>query len=174
MKFFTLVMFLMGSFANAGVSITDDQKYELNNAMGGIARKNELGKLVDEKTRTLKVVYDPSIGTVGSIGVNSLGVTIPAGAYITNSYLKIVSGLGKFDPSGSSTISFKCAADQDIRWPQNLGAVFTRGFLAGQSVVGHPSTYKIISSDCEVSAVVGGSNFTYGEVLIFIDYVLGE
>lgn len=136
--------------------------------------------------RVARAVWNPSLVTTdgdsttpsGAAGVHSLGVSLPAKAIITSSYMYVVTkpvsagGLGK--------LSFKCEDAANIYptqyWDnQPVGKIISGAQAGPSATVGASANMtNSIAAACDISAVVTDVAFTAGKVIVYVSYVVAE
>ena len=194
MKNITLILaFLICGFAHGAVSV--DQKFLMNNSMGGVAAQVQLGTLLDQAelvngTSVLSADTQATFGhmlkriarvdyldsavraklTGTGLGTATLGVALPGGSVITRSYADIRT---QFVDGGSGLITVGCGATGNIMASQDITLNAAGSVIEGVST-GTALTMKQIPTDCNVSVVVSTASQSAGEAIIFIEYVLAR
>lgn len=135
----------------------------------------------------VRAVWDPSgnsdagSSTTGaSAGVHGLGVFLPAGALITDSYGYVVTPAVKSAPQ--ATVAFQCEDANNILSAADIsnlvaGDLFS-GSARGMSSVAagkvNSGAVAQIANGCEVSAKVATNAWSAGKVIMFVEYVLAQ
>lgn len=115
-----------------------------------------------------KAVYDvAALGGTAS-ATYGLGVTIPSGATIVRSFLKVNTA---FTATGNGIVGFKCQSTNDIF----VGAAGLSAYTAPSMIegvhTGASALFENITADCQISAVVGLSAITAGKMSVYLEYV---
>lgn len=144
------------------------------------------GAILPSTTKSLaRAVFNPSANanqgssTVNS-GVQSLGVTLPAGALITNSYAYVTTPVVGLN----SKVGFECEDANNILAQTDLtsklaGQVFSLNQTGNSTVSAgaNISSFNMtdnIAAQCNVSARISIQPVTAGKVVLFIEYVLTQ
>lgn len=166
MKTLLLVLSLIPNFAFADASVPRAKQY-------------------------LSAIYDVAIAGGSSVSHN-LGMQLPAGAIITNSWLYINT---QFAASGTESLAFQCAGTNDLMaynsvknvfkdrvFQGNLGATLfgvggsnaVIGENANANVIALNAGYGSVVSACAVKAVVRGdvgyTPYTAGKATLIVEY----
>ncbi len=120
--------------------------------------------------RRARVVYDTAVDG-GGIGAHLLGVSLPAKALITRSYLYVVT---QFVDSGSGTVAVSCEDANNIKTATDITGTAAAGLIEGQSTGAASAFVGSIAATCEVTATVATASQTSGKALIFIEYEVVE
>lgn len=109
----------------------------------------------------------------GSTGTYALGVTLPASAILTQSYLKF--NEVPVDPS-TSTIAFSCASADDILSAADLTGQATGTLLAGIQDGTAANMLSLAASSCELTATVDADAgaLTAGSITLFVEYEIAD
>lgn len=135
----------------------------------------------------VRAVWNPSgnsshgSSTVNS-GVQGLGVTLPAGALITDSYLYVVTAPTHSTPV--ARVGFQCEDSNNILAQTDLQGKAAGSIIAGiqrgvgaSTFAGGPSGQGAVAGialPCEVSASISTNAYDAGKVILFLEYVLAE
>lgn len=109
-----------------------------------------------------------------SVGAHSLGVTLPAKALITRSYIYVVT---QFADTGTCTVAIHCEDANNIKTATDITGSAAGAFIEGQSTGAASAFVGSIASACAITATVadGGSCVpTAGKGIVFVEYVVGE
>lgn len=129
--------------------------------------------------KSVNVVYDVSGNTsLGSSttnsGIHPLGVTLPAGAIVTNSAIYIKTLFVDAGNNGNAAkVKFYCSQDGDIKEPTDLTLTNANAFIMGASG-GSTVAYRRMASSCTVTAVNTADDYSAGKANIIIDYFVGQ
>ncbi len=120
--------------------------------------------------RIAKAVYDCSVDC--AIGAHTLGVTLPAKAIITRSFIQVNT---QFADTGTCTIAISCEDANNIKTATDFGGV-AASIVEGEST-GAASAFKAdIASACLITATTVDSSscvVSTGKMTIFVEYVVG-
>lgn len=109
-----------------------------------------------------------------SVGAHGLGVTLPAAAVVTQSYIYVVTQL---TDTGTCTVAISCEDANNIKTATDITGSAAGAFIAGQSTGTAASMVSGIAAACEITATVadGGSCAPLtGKVIVYIDYMVAE
>lgn len=171
-------------------AVTTAQKYKLNNQMGPVARSVQLGTLLDQAEavngtsstvqaaegsllhRVAHALYDTGGSSTvgGAIGPHATGVSLPAKAIITRSYMEVET---QFVDAGSGTVAVSCQTANNIYSAADITGVTAGQFIEGVST-GASTAFQKITSDCAITATVAGAAQSAGKLHIFVEYVVGK
>lgn len=109
-----------------------------------------------------------------SVGAHTLGVTLPAKALITRSYINVVTQL---TDTGTCTVAFHCEDANNIKTATDITGTAANGWIEGEST-GAASAFKgSIGAACLITATVadGGSCVPLtGKAIVFVEYNVVE
>lgn len=192
MKKFMLLLSLLLALPVFG-AVSTDQKYQLNNQMGGVAHQVQLGTLIEQAEmvngdsttteatqgtsghklkRLARIDYTPAtMGGDDLASSTSLGVAIPGKSIITRGFAQVKT---QFVDGGSGKVGLECGAGTaNILAPLDFTA-FGAGSVVELIPTGTAATMIIVPTNCNVSATVTVASQTAGEAVIFLEYVTGE
>lgn len=109
-----------------------------------------------------------------SVGAHTLGVTLPAKALITRSYIYVVTQMAD---TGTCTVAFHCEDSGNIKTATDLTGSAAGAFIEGASTGAVSTAVSGIASACVITATVadGGSCVpTAGKIIAFVEYNVGE
>ena len=136
-------------------------------AFAGTPFPPEIGKHIETgKTHTVVAHWDSRHGQ-SAVGTHGLGVGLPAGALIRQSFMYFVHQF-----SGSTTVGFKCEDANNIFTSGDITSKTGGQFLAGNETGIAGNMVGAIAADCEISAVVANSVVADGELYLYVDYVI--
>ena len=120
--------------------------------------------------RMARATYD--CATDCSIGAHTLGVTLPAKAIITRSFIQVNT---QFEDTGTCTIAISCEDANNIKTATDFGGV-AASIVEGEST-GAASAFKAsINAACLITATTVDSSscvVSTGKMTIFVEYVVG-
>lgn len=105
-----------------------------------------------------------------SVGAHTLGVSLPAKALITRSYINVVT---QFSDTGTCTVAIHCEDANNIKTATDITATASGGFIEGASTGAASAFVGSISATCVITATVadGGSCVPVaGKANIFVEY----
>lgn len=120
--------------------------------------------------RIARVTYDVAADG-GTIAAHALGVSLPANAVITRSWLYIVT---QFADAGSGTVALSCEDANNIKTATDITGSAAGAFIEGQSTGAASAFVGSIAAACEVTATVAGAAQSAGKLIAFIEYVVVE
>lgn len=109
-----------------------------------------------------------------ALGAHGLGVTLPAAAVVTQSYIYVVTQL---TDTGTCTVAISCEDANNIKTATDITGSAAGAFIAGQSTGTAATMVSGIAAACEITATVadGGSCVPLtGKVIVFVDYLVAE
>ncbi len=122
--------------------------------------------------RIARATLDCTDGTTCPVGATSLGVSLPAKALITRSYIYVVTQLAD---TGTCTVAISCEDANNIKTATDLTGTAAAGFIEGAST-GTAATFQTgIAATCAITATVadGGSCVpTAGKLIVFVEYAV--
>lgn len=131
--------------------------------------------------RVARVTWNPSASSdqgssTTNSGVHALGVSLPAGAIVTDTYGYVKTAVTTGTTGISYTTALKCEDAANLLAATNLETAYADnsiilGKQQGTSTVNANRT--AIAASCEISAVVSGKSATAGKIVFFIEYVVG-
>lgn len=125
--------------------------------------------------RVARFVYDATTTGYGSSvtdsGIHSMGVTLPAHAIITRSYLYVVTQL---TGNAGTTIAFSCEDANNIKTATNLLGFGAGTFAEGQSTGASGVMVTNIAADCDIKATIATGSLTAGRIIGYVHYLLAE
>lgn len=172
----------------AEAAISDAAKYELNNRMGAVAHKHQLGTLIEQAEsvseddtavqsadghmleRVARVTYDVAVHG-GGLGDHGLGVYLPAKAVIIRSYFRITT---QFSDSGSGTVALSCEDANNIKTATDITGNAAGTFVEGQSTGAASTFVGGIAAKCEITATVAGAAQDTGKLTAWVHYVVHD
>lgn len=184
----TIGAFLTGGLALAAVSKRDTAPYqpEVYKALRDLETQTD-----SQDTRLTSIEASPALvpyGTAGvkaqrvaraeydvllqggTIGPHGLGVSLPAGAIVTRSYLQIGT---QFVDAGAGSVALQCEDANNILTATDITALTATTLRDGQSTGSLATMVQGIAANCELTAVVAGSAQTAGKLVVFVEYVVG-
>lgn len=178
MKKFLLIALVTTQIFGA---VSNGRKYKLDHQMGQAAGEAQLGTLIDEggergvvkdghQAKTLAVAtYDFSVlgGATTTSGGSSLGVTLPANAIITRSWVDVITPL----VGSGSSISIGTKAVGDVMALATASGMTTQ--IEGVST-GTAATMKKMTADTTVKYVNYYAPLTAGKFKVYIEYVMSQ
>ncbi len=114
--------------------------------------------------------YDPSVQG-GSVAGHGLGVTLPAGAIITQDWYLVTT---QFTDSGSGTIALSCEDANNILTSGDITGISANTITTGASTGSAATMVRAIAAPCEITATVGGVTSLTGALTVFVRYIVGE
>ncbi len=105
-----------------------------------------------------------------SVGAHLLGVSLPAKALITRSYIYVKT---QFTDTGTCTVAVSCEDANNIKTATDITGTAAAGFIEGQSTGAASAFVAGIASTCEITATIadGGSCVpANGYANIFVEY----
>lgn len=160
-------------------AISDDKKYKLNQAMGGVASEVQLGTLLDEggqrtlvkdghQAKQLVVgTYDYAVHGGNSVGDRHLGVTIPDNAIITRSYIDVVTTI----VGQGAALVLTTETTGDVKGSTAITSF--SGQVEGVST-GTAATMKKMTADRGLLLDINNTALTAGKFKVYIEYVMSE
>lgn len=109
-----------------------------------------------------------------SVGAHGLGVSLPAKALITRSYLYVVT---QFSDTGTCTVAIHCEDANNIKTATDITGTAAGGLIEGQSTGAASAFVGSIAATCEITATVadGGSCVpSAGKLVGFVEYNVVE
>ncbi len=133
--------------------------------------------------RQARAVYDASLSGMGSATTHGLGVYLPAHSHLLRGWLEVSK---HFDGAGG-TIAFQCEdagnilAATDFALTGTPAGVVTASYPSGTLIRAVPQDTlatvvrgTTIAAQCEISAVVATTAQSYGKVVVWLEYFVGE
>lgn len=119
-----------------------------------------------------QATYNFAVQT-GATGTYDLGVSIPANAIITRSYLYSIT---KPTTSASGTLAFYCNSSTNPEFKLDLAAASypAAGALAEGIQTGTAANMSVIATKCDVHASIKTGALTAGKVTLYINYVVHQ
>lgn len=180
-KFLFLALSLLLPVNSFALPLSTDQKFVLNNVVGGkVLPVVSLGDVIDSSRGLVKIVYDSKVNNNGSStvldGAHSMGVYLPANAVIMNSWYQI---LTKLDTTAAGStgqqaqLAFRCETPGNIK---AAGAVnsLSVGVITAGVPNGTIANWKKITNKCQVVADVTKDNFDTGTLALFLEYYVSQ
>lgn len=126
--------------------------------------------------QTAQATYNYAVegATAGATGTYTLPgpVSIPAGAIIQRSW---VYSITQPTTSASGTLAFKCQNTSDILAATAAASFASAGAsIDGASNTGGASTFKYITTACNIQAVVATGALTAGKVTAYVEYLVHQ
>ncbi len=121
--------------------------------------------------RVARATFDFADGDL-EVGAHSLGVSLPAKAIITRSYLHIETQLAD---TGTCTLAISCEDANNIKTATDLTGSAADALVEGQSTGAAAAFIKSIAATCAITATVadGGSCVpSAGKGVVFVEYVV--
>lgn len=138
-------------------------------------------------------IFDPSADTSKRpVGTYGLGVYLPAGAIVTNSWYDVITTF-ETASADAGTIAIQVQAANDVVTAiavSDAGNVWDAGVRGGKhgsgimaTVAGDTAvlasarkatTYLKCTAERELSVVVGGQALTAGRMIVFVEYVISS
>ncbi len=109
-----------------------------------------------------------------SVGAHSLGVSLPAKALITRSYIYVVTQLSD---TGTCTVAISCEDANNIKTATDITGTAAGGLIEGQSTGAASTFVGSIAATCAITATVadGGSCVPVaGKAIVFVEYNVVE
>ncbi len=109
-----------------------------------------------------------------AVGAHTLGVTLPAKALITRSWIYVVTQL---TDTGTCTVALSCEDANNIKTATDISGSAAGAFIEGESTGAASAFVGGIASACLITATVadGGSCVPItGKVIAFVEYSVGE
>lgn len=109
----------------------------------------------------------------GAIGSIDLGVSIPANAVETRSW---VYDITQPTTSAAGTLAFYCAssASPDLKQPTAAASYPAAGAVAEGTQTGTAANFSVVSSKCNINAKIGTGALTAGKVVLFVEYAVHQ
>ena len=109
----------------------------------------------------------------GATGTYDLGISIPANAIVTRTYLYSIT---KPTTSASGTLAFYCAnaTNAEFKLATAAASYPSAGALAEGNQTGTAANMSVISSKCDVHANIQTGALTAGKVTLFLNYVVHQ
>lgn len=177
---FLIVLALSFTGLSAFGGVDDDQEFLLNNRLNsGTAHQVQLGSKLKEAS-TVKAVWDASVGNLGSSTINNgsheLGVSLPAGAIITRSYIHVVTAVVGAGALGTSTVAFQCEDAGNIKSAADVTVLAADSLTVGAADDALANFQKGIAAECDIKAVLvnPAGDYSAGKINVFVDYVDSE
>lgn len=180
-KFLFLALALLLPTQSFALPLTTDQKFVLNNVVGGGALPLvSLGDAIDSSKALVKVVYDTQVNSNGSStvlnGAHSMGVYLPANAVIMRAWYHI---LTKLDTTAAGStgqqaqLAFRCETPGNIKTAGAMNALAANVITAGvpDNTI---ANWKQITNRCQVVADVTKDNFSTGTLALFLEYYVSH
>lgn len=170
-----LLMLVSQGFAG----ITAEQKYLLDNYMGGVANQTGLGTLVAQgggsavvvdgiqAKQVLVATYDFSIHGGASNAAIGLGSSLPQGAVITRSYIDVITA-----PVGSFGGTLSVGTGESGNWA-NVVATTALASVTGQVegvMTGTAATMRKLTADKELRVFISKTALTAGKFRVYAEY----
>ncbi len=116
-----------------------------------------------------RFIYDVAVDG-GTINIpRNLGVTLPAKAVITRSYVKIIT---QFADSGAGTVKISCIGAGDVLPDADYTGSSANAFIEGASTGTAATFVRGISSGCTISAFTHGVSPSTGKLVGWVHYVV--
>lgn len=152
------------SGASAGVS---------NIAAGAVVETDLIPQTADglHAQRVARATFTFADGDL-AVGAHGLGVTLPAKAIITRSYIHVTTQLVD---SGTCTLAISCEDANNIKTATDITGSAADALIEGQSTGAISAAVKAIAAACEITATVadGGSCVpSAGAGVVFVEYVI--
>jgi hypothetical protein len=109
-----------------------------------------------------------------SVGAHSLGVSLPANALITRSYIYVVTQLSD---TGTCTVAISCEDANNIKTATDITGTAAGGFIEGASTGAASAFVGGIAATCAITATIadGGSCVPVaGKAIVFVEYNVVE
>lgn len=175
---------------NCLAGITADQEYQINNLMGPVAHKNQLGTLVQKNQNLVVGKYSFAVqGGASSLSLSPIYlltdlnnpksyVVIPAKAIITNIWVNTIttklSSTGGLWGTGSASLGMSVVSANDLLAAREGSTAFYQLFT-GAITKGTSTTWlKLGTADKRVSITISNNPVTAGKFNAYIEYVLGD
>jgi len=104
-------------------------------------------------------------------GTYSLGVFLPVGALITDSYVYFENAVDVTGATQTPTLAFECEDASNLFTNSNIKQ-YSSGQLIQGAAAGQTGTFvKGIAADCEIKAVLGSAAITTGLIKGWVEYL---
>ncbi len=120
--------------------------------------------------RLARATYDFAVqGGSSTATVKSLGVTLPANAIITRSYIYTLTQVA----GASSLVALQCETANNIFSSADMTGI-TAGTITEGVSTGAASVFQKITAACNISAKITAAAVTAGKFDVFVQYVVHE
>jgi hypothetical protein len=120
--------------------------------------------------RVARATYDVATD-LGTVAAHPLGVTLPAKAVITRSYIYIVT---QFVDAGAGTVALHCEDANNIKTATDITGSGDGSFIEGASDGAAANFKSGIAAACEITATVATAAQTAGKLVVFVEYIVVE
>lgn len=120
--------------------------------------------------RIARAVYDVAVD-LGTIAAHPLGVSLPAGALVTQSWFYVVT---QFTDTGSGTVALHCEDANNIYTAADITGISAGTITAGNQTGVAADMTAAIGAACELTATVATNAQTAGKLILFVEFVVVE
>lgn len=120
--------------------------------------------------RVARATYEVAVDG-GGVGTHAMGVTLPAKAIITRSFMQFGAA---FSDNGSGTVAIHCEDANNILSAADLTVHPTAGLLDGVSTGASAAMRTNIAADCPIIATVATTAQLTGKITAWIEYVVAD
>lgn len=120
--------------------------------------------------KVAKVTYEPLVDGGGSGLSYGLGVYLPKGAILKQSWFYTIT---QFTDDGTGTVAFKCEDANNIYTAADISGITAGTITAGNETGAASAMIAAIAAKCEITATVA-ANQTAGKLMLFVEYVVTE
>lgn len=100
---------------------------------------------------------------------NAAGVTLPAKALITRSWIYVTT---QIVDAGSGTMAISCEDANNIKTATDLTGTAAGGFIEGASTGAISAAVGSIAAACVITFTIAGAAATAGKITVFVEYVV--